>query len=377
MRINTTVFIFIFLWTYSIICTYIYQNQWFMVTPYFVFIVNELIYIFSGLDLFTAESRTEILYDLAALNTGSYNPNQKDDGYIEPNYSEGYYPNDDYTISPKQAEEYKFDKIIELLGAKKGDKILDMGCGMGMFERYCKKIGIEMTGVSLSSEQVEMAKAVGIQAVRWDFQKFNPDFVNKYDHIIWLGSSEHICYGPHHMMSSYEKKRDALTEMLEMVKQYFKTDAPKKRIFYSEIHINEAFMYSHEAYVLDRTYGGQYRLNKEGYDVTSSGLEAGYKVLYTRDATKDYYLATMLNKNHFGNPASFISKTALSLMALGIIYPFAWYMWYYDVCGLWMWMFDGNLHFYSDPKFTFKPMEERPVTLWWVVLDLQAGSATS
>ena len=54
-------------------------------------------------------------------------------------------------------------------------------------------------------------------------------------------------------------------------------------------------------------------------------------------------------------------------MTLGILYPFAWYIWAYCVFGLWMWMFDGKIHT-ANGELTLQPVRElRPCTLRWAV----------
>lgn len=365
MRINRTIFIFLVLWLVALTCTVAYNRLAFLVIPYAVFLINEVIYVMFGTDLFSSGSRTEIFYDLATLPTTR---DDNDPNGTDPNYSEGYYPHDDYSISPREAENNKFAKILELLGAKSGDHILDVGCGTCTFGIYCKSKGIQVTGMTLSSEQVQMcAKEGGIYAIQWDYQKHNPNFDGVFNHIVWMGSSEHIWFGPHHIQSAYDKKKAAMSKLLKEFAKYFKPNV-EGNIFFSGLHINPEFTKTPEAFLLDRTYGGQFTLNSKGYDIMSVGAASGYEVTYQRDSTKEYYMPTVLDRRHFGYPSQFTSKASLGLLTLSVFYPFAFYMWLYAVLGLWMWMFDGKLHIAAKPNFSLAKMEERPLTLWWAVL---------
>lgn len=51
------------------------------------------------------------------------------------------------------------DRAIELCGFKKGDKLLDIGCGTGTTVKYLRdKYGFDMTGLDKSSELIEIGK---------------------------------------------------------------------------------------------------------------------------------------------------------------------------------------------------------------------------
>ena len=54
--------------------------------------------------------------------------------------------------------------VVDLLAPKEGEEILDMGCGEGKLAVEIQKRGAKVTGVDLSREMVESAKAKGIDA---------------------------------------------------------------------------------------------------------------------------------------------------------------------------------------------------------------------
>jgi hypothetical protein len=156
-----------------------------------------------------------------------------------------------------------------------------------------------------------------------------------------------------------------MIRILKIFKKYLKSE--NGRIFFSGLHLNPKFMTSNELLILDRTYGGQLTLNEDGYDIMSIGKESGLSLEYTRDATNDYYMATVMDTHHFGNPVNRKSTICSSLRPFALIYPYSLYYYIYGVEGLWMWMFDGKHHHYENPQFSIGTMEERPVTLWWTV----------
>jgi hypothetical protein len=323
-------------------------------------ILNEVLFFMTNTDYLTASERTEIFYDISVIPTRDT---------TDENYSEGYYPDDNYDISPRQAENNKFDKILELLGAKEGDTILDLGCGVCSFEKYCRTKKINMVGFTLSSEQVIFCEEQGCQAVIWDFNHFNKEFQGKIDHIIIMGSSEHIYTGGMHFEKSFEKKKKVMVNILRNCKKYFKKDGKQHRIFYSGLHINPKTIGSFGWHVIERTYGGTMQCNTPKLDIVASAKDAGLTPIFKRDATKDYYMATLLDNNHFGNPIDIHSRVSKTLLVLSFVYPPLLYHWIYYVFGYWMWMFDGKTHIHNGNPFTLAPMEERPATLWWCVLE--------
>ena len=83
-------------------------------------------------------------------------------------------------------------KLISMF-TKKGMKVLDIGCGWGSFAKYAaKKYGARVVGISVSKEQVKLARElckglpVGIK-----FQDYR-DVDEKFDAIISLGMFEHV-----------------------------------------------------------------------------------------------------------------------------------------------------------------------------------------
>lgn len=69
-----------------------------------------------------------------------------------------------YWISGKESKEEAAQNLIELLiqksGLKQGAKVLDVGCGIGGTSIFlAKEFGCDVTGITISPVQVEMAQA--------------------------------------------------------------------------------------------------------------------------------------------------------------------------------------------------------------------------
>ena len=92
-----------------------------------------------------------------------------------------------------QAQEHKLDLICQKLYLKKGMTILDIGCGWGGFAEYAtKKFGVKVTGISLSEEQIKIAKrrtkGLGAKMILKDYR----DMTGKFDRIVSIGMLEHV-----------------------------------------------------------------------------------------------------------------------------------------------------------------------------------------
>ena len=101
-------------------------------------------------------------------------------------YSSAYFKKDTETL--EKAQENKYKSIIDQLGVKAGDHILEIGCGWGGFGEYAaSKRGLKVTGLTISKEQydyaVERIKKAGLSSlVEIKLQDYR-DEVGVYDGI--------------------------------------------------------------------------------------------------------------------------------------------------------------------------------------------------
>jgi cyclopropane-fatty-acyl-phospholipid synthase len=58
-----------------------------------------------------------------------------------------------------EAQQHKYQRMLSLLDARPGERILEIGCGWGGFADYAARHGMQVVGVTLSKEQLAYARA--------------------------------------------------------------------------------------------------------------------------------------------------------------------------------------------------------------------------
>ena len=107
-------------------------------------------------------------------------------------YSCGYWKN---AKDLDSAQEAKLDLICRKLHLKKGQKILDIGCGWGSFTKYAaERFGVYVVGITVSEKQLELAKVrckgLPVELRLQDYRDVNEQF----DHVVSVGQFEHVGY---------------------------------------------------------------------------------------------------------------------------------------------------------------------------------------
>jgi cyclopropane fatty-acyl-phospholipid synthase-like methyltransferase len=114
-------------------------------------------------------------------------------------YTSGIYKTGNESLA--EAQKHKLDYVAKAIDLKKGDKVLDIGCGWGrLLEHLTKNYGAQCTGVTLSSEQKkygeELNKGNGVRIELQDAMKLyeRTDMVPEggYDAITSLEMAEHV-----------------------------------------------------------------------------------------------------------------------------------------------------------------------------------------
>ena len=91
------------------------------------------------------------------------------------------------------AQEAKLNFVCRKIGLKKGDRILDIGCGWGSFAKFAaEKYGASVVGITISVEQAALArercKGLPVEIRVQDYREMHETF----DHIVSLGMFEHV-----------------------------------------------------------------------------------------------------------------------------------------------------------------------------------------
>ena len=106
------------------------------------------------------------------------------------NYSCAYWQGAD-TLD--EAQEAKLDLTGRKLGLEPGMRVLDIGCGWGGFAIYAaEKYGVEVTGVTVSREQVKLAQSCCADLpVCFELKDYR-DIQGTFDRIVSIGMFEHV-----------------------------------------------------------------------------------------------------------------------------------------------------------------------------------------
>ena len=98
-----------------------------------------------------------------------------------------------------EAQERKLDYICRELRLRRGDRLLDIGCGWGALVVYAaRKYGVQAVGITLSVRQAEMARQrIGDAGLTTqcrvevcDYRDLEVD--ERFDKIVSIGMVEHV-----------------------------------------------------------------------------------------------------------------------------------------------------------------------------------------
>jgi cyclopropane-fatty-acyl-phospholipid synthase len=126
-------------------------------------------------------------------------------------YSCGYFPAGDETLAEGQLQKKRH--IAAKLGLQPGQRVLDIGCGWGGMALYLANVAdVEVTGVTLSKEQLEIAreraKAAGLDGkVKFELRDYR-DVDETFDRVVSVGMLEHVGVG--HLEEYFLNVRDRL-----------------------------------------------------------------------------------------------------------------------------------------------------------------------
>ena len=146
-------------------------------------------------------------------------------------YSCAYYT--DPANSLEQAQSDKKAHIAAKLDLRPGQRVLDIGCGWGGTALYLNAVaGVEVLGVTLSEEQIkvarERAEAAGVSdKVKFELIDYR-SVTGRFDRIVSIGMFEHV--GAAHFVEFFAKCHDLLANdgvmLLHTIGKFGKSAAP-------------------------------------------------------------------------------------------------------------------------------------------------------
>jgi cyclopropane-fatty-acyl-phospholipid synthase len=114
-----------------------------------------------------------------------------------------------------QAQINKMDRLADKLHLKKGDKVLDIGCGWGSLSRhFSSEYDCSVKGISLSEEQIsyclkKQKSSKNNKDLEYSLQDYRNE-TNFYDKIVSVGMFEHV--GKPFYNTYFQKISDLLSE---------------------------------------------------------------------------------------------------------------------------------------------------------------------
>ncbi len=101
--------------------------------------------------------------------------------------------NGDWTKTLEQAQAYKHRYILDGIGFKAGQRVLDIGCGWGPILNAVHHAGGKAVGLTLSPAQAAACQRNGYDARVQDFKTVTVDQLGPFDAVVAMGPMEHFC----------------------------------------------------------------------------------------------------------------------------------------------------------------------------------------
>jgi cyclopropane-fatty-acyl-phospholipid synthase len=267
--------------------------------------------------------------------------------------SEGLFEGQDKPV--EQAVRDKYDFILDALGLRAGDRLLDIGCGYGQFVQHAAAKGICARGLTLSPQQAAAARAQGADVICADGRDPPPELLGQFDAVTYLGCIEHFCESGH--VYQREREEETLRQVFRTAHRLLDPASPRRRIFTATLHRLSRPWSAWDwisGYLMMRHYGGLYPQGDDGLIKNRGSL---FEVIGRWDRTEDYRVTSLKDPQHFGDfRIRWTPARAARALGLLLVDPYALHKWAYHLLGVWMWQFGGR---------TGLPPDQQLTRLWW------------
>lgn len=212
-------------------------------------------------------------------------------------YTEGIY-NGNPSIPHDVAQKNQHDYLLDEIEARKGFRLLDVGCGLGTLLETARERGVEGVGITISEDQVAKCKAKGLDVRLFNYNYLPDEFDKSFDGIIANGSIEHFCQ-PEDVIEN--KQNDIYREMFRIFARLLNPNSLSQKVATTTIHFRNNYIipkkllknpflqfFNSEAFhfsILHRGYGGYYPI-KGQLEKCASGE---FTLIKEVEGTKDYH----------------------------------------------------------------------------------------
>lgn len=151
------------------------------------------------------------------------------------------YENWYFTERGKLLTDMEKKALNDFIDPHKGEKLLDIGCGTGFFSIYFKELGIDVTGIDISSKMLEIAKSKDSKVDFINADAHNLPFPDESFDLSTLITTIEFCEQPEKVLqeaSRVTKKRIVLgvlnkLSLLALERTFKRKSIYKKAVFYT------------------------------------------------------------------------------------------------------------------------------------------------
>jgi len=280
-----------------------------------------------------------------------------------------------------QAQIDKWEFMLNQLDLRKGDRLIDIGCGYGDWLNYAREKGLEVVGINISPEQTNFAKSeYGLDVIccNWkdilNNQQLQKKLFDRFDAVTFMDTIEHYV----HYTKGWTKAAEiTYGNVFYLASRLLRPESRTGRVFISCLHINpnvatysisSIFKYNLKillsTLLLIRTHSGCYPFGDDGLTKHSAPY---FTEINRYDKSEDYRLTAVMDKNHFQAPKiKWTLSKILHIPLLFIVDPHHIYKWFDHYFDAWM-----NCYGKDNYELTYNSEKRRKtsfVTLWWIVL---------
>eukprot|EP01084_Bolivina_argentea_P025478 47380_1 len=283
----------------------------------------------------------------------------------------------DYDKNPSTAQVDKFKYAIKTIGIRKGDRVIDIGCGCGDWLHYLQtEMKCTVSGVNITAAQaVECHKrGLNVHITDWKLIEKREDLkrllYGQFDVVTCWDTVEHyVSMGEG--LGKRKNRAKIYQSLFRLVSNLLDPKSDLSRCWISCLHMRrEVFKrYWTEprkgfyCYLLDKFHSGFYPsyYTEDGVfhdELADNAKHVGFDVTWRKDVTTDYYMTSILNATHFGRHRFTLTLERLGVLAVvSLLDPY----WVHRI----LWFTQESWMIQFDPK----DIDNSDVILWWLVFN--------